>query len=72
MAPLPLCVYDVAAEPPAHCRLVSGHDLFQDGDLRRLYRDIPSLARLRAPAHVGMTSVGPGFAEQIRESYAST
>jgi hypothetical protein len=25
-----LCVDDLTTEPPAHCRLVSGHDLFRD------------------------------------------
>jgi hypothetical protein len=29
MAPLPLCVYGLAAEPPAHFRLVSDRDLFE-------------------------------------------
>ena len=25
-APSPLCVYELVCQPPAHCRLVSGHD----------------------------------------------
>ena len=29
MASSSLCVDDLTAEPPAHCRLVSGHDPFE-------------------------------------------
>jgi hypothetical protein len=29
MASSSLCVDDLTAEPPAHCRLVSDHDLFE-------------------------------------------
>jgi len=63
------CLHDFAAEPPAHDRLVSGHDLFRRRGLSRLYR-----RKLRRPqfntsgdrGHLRDDGWGPGFFPLVR------